>query len=345
MITNSKGKIVAILLLLIGIWVAFSAVKCNAKNKIDVEVNEMFSFFNGEETVTVDNSNSNKLMIGTAATSIILITSDKEDITATLSTSLGSETQTIKGGEKIEFDIPQNAKNRKLVVEVPKRVSDLIAAAASGNIEVSNFSGNSIALTNSSGNIEINKVNATTGYAKASSGHIEIYSSNFEIFEGTSISSSIEATAIKAGNATLSTKSGGIELKNASFQTLSATSTSASVKLESVVAEKAVVTSTSGSVKVTDSVIDDISATSTSSSIKLYLENTINVNVKSTSGSVDIRVPDVKEYTLSLKSISGGVKVNGDRKGNPYFDSAYMYQEVPQHITVATTSGSIHIED
>ena len=180
-----------------------------------------------------------------------------------------------------------------------------------------------VAITSSSGRIDVRHPHFSALNVRASSGRIELERAEISgSLTLTSSSGRISAEYVRAGSGSFSSSSGRIEISDGHFGNLHVSSSSGRQDIEDSSWINLQASSSSGRIYIDDATIRSAAG---------------STSISASSGRVDLTVVgNESDFNYSLRSNSGSIRVNGGRR--EIRNAGNLHD-----ITISTTSGSIRL--
>lgn len=266
---------------------------------------------------------TNAINITVPSNDVEIIGSDVEDIKITYCEDYQGETQyqvadgilNFKLANKIYINLDflswiykDYSKTNTVIIEIPNELTcDYNINISSGNLNINNITAGELKAVLSSGNVSINDFSANNTNLRSSSGNIKL--------NNASIVNEVKLK-VSSGNATLS-----------------------NVNSKSLIA-----TMSSGNTRISNCVTSSFTVSSQSGNIILERLQSQSITMKNSSGNIEINqlVYAFADYSYSMRTRSGYIKLNGSNKGNNYehLDEGKAYS-----INALVSSGNIIITE
>jgi DUF4097 and DUF4098 domain-containing protein YvlB len=274
------------------------------------------------EKVIVVEEDVDTVLINIPSKSVSIVDSDVEKITITYYEDYEGETQYQITDKTLNFELS----NKKIIfnVELLSWIYKDYRKVNSVRIEIPHGLILDYNVALSSGNLRFDKITTVALKANVKSGNISINN-------------------LSANNAELKLSCGNLTINNSNFaQNLSSKNDCGNVIITSTTSEAMQSYVSCGNTSIADCVALTLKATSKSGNITLERLQANDMTINNSSGNIKIYelVYQLDDYSYSLKTSSGYVKVNGSKKGNYYehLDSQKLY-----NLTASVSSGNIII--
>lgn len=206
-----------------------------------------------------------------------------------------------------------------------------------------------VLINTTSGDIQINVLNAENMSINSTSGDIDAENINSdEDFSATAISGDIDIEDIKAKTITLKTNSGDIDVEQTQVEDMNLRTTSGSIESDKFDGEYLSLESNSGSIECNNTGCSYFTASTISGDITLILNNAPSAasSIKTKSGDIELVIPKNQGFDIVASSNSGRLhdEIN-DTSTSARGEFRSSYYGGGSEITVKTNSGDITIDN
>lgn len=225
-------------------------------------------------------------------------------------------------------------------------IRELRMKTSSGDIDLDDVTGERFRAEASSGDIDANNVEAKFLSLRSSSGDIKVQNIHAEVVDCSPLSGDLDIDGLKTSECKVRSSSGDIKISDFTMNNADVSSISGDIEMRQVVGDGLRTTSGSGDISVEVNV-KRCHASSKSGDVDIICNGDVILESNSASGNINITLKNYNNgYNITSKTVSGSLYIDYDKMHQRNQKSGnYTYGNQGSELILSTVSGDIHLTD